>query len=257
MMNKSDPIAVFDSGVGGISVLKELIKLLPNENYIYFGDSVNAPYGTKSADEIRDLTKKNVEILLEKGAKTIVIACNTATSVAAGTLRRMYPDIPIIGIEPAVKPAVLYKIHPTVIVMATPLTLKQEKFDALARRYDNDANIIALPCPELVKLIERGIVEGPELDAHLAEIFAPFKYLKVDSVVLGCTHYPHIKDAVNKAFDYKATVFDGGSGTARETKRRLEEIGMLNDSVQKGEVNIINTLGTKEIMDLTYFLLNR
>ena len=256
-MKKTDPIAVFDSGVGGISVLKELLTLMPNENYIYFGDSINAPYGTKSADEIKALTKKNAETLLGMGAKAIVIACNTATSVAASFLRESYPDIPIVGIEPAVKPAVLYKIHPTVIVMATPLTLSQDKFDELARRYDDEANIIALPCPELVKLIERGVVEGEELDAHLAEIFAPFKYLKVDSVVLGCTHYPHIKEAVSKAFDHKAVIFDGGSGTARETRRRLEVLGLLNDQKQKGELHIINTLGTKEIMDLTYFLLNR
>ncbi len=256
-MKKTDPIAVFDSGVGGISVLKELLTLMPNENFIYYGDSINAPYGIKSADEIRVLTRKNAEILLEKGAKAIVIACNTATSVAADFLRKEYPEIPIIGIEPAVKPAVLYKIHPTVIVMATPLTLSQDKFDELARRYDNAANIIALPCPGLVKLIERGIVEGPELDEHLKEIFAPFRYLKVDSVVLGCTHYPHIKEAVCKAFDYKVVTFDGGSGTARETKRKLEEINILNDQTQKGELHIINTLGTKEIMDLTYFLLNR
>ncbi len=256
-MKKTDPIAVFDSGVGGISVLKELLALLPNENFIYLGDSINAPYGTKSADEIRRLSKINTELLLEKGAKAIVIACNTATSVAAASLREQYPDIPIIGIEPAVKPAVLYKIHPTVIVMATPLTLSQDKFCELARRYDNAANIIALPCPGIVELIEQGIVEGPVLDAHLNELFAPFRHLKVDSVVLGCTHYPHIKEAVNKAFDYKATIFDGGSGTARETKRRLEVIGMLNDQEQKGSLHIVNTLGTKEIMDLTYFLLNR
>lgn len=256
-MNKNDPIAVFDSGVGGISVLKELMKLLPNENYIYLGDSKNAPYGTKSAEEIIKLSNDDVTFLLEKGAKAIVIACNTATSVAAKGLREKYPDIPIIGIEPAVKPAVLYKIHPTVIVMATPLTLKQDKFDELARKYDNDANIIALPCPDLVKYIERGIVEGPELDKHLEELFSPFRYLKVDSVVLGCTHYPHIKEAVNKAFGYRATIFDGGSGTAREAKRRLEEKGLLNDSAQKGELRMFNTLGTQEIMDLSYFLLNR
>lgn len=256
-MNKNDPIAVFDSGVGGISVLKELMALMPNENYIYYGDSINAPYGTKSADEIKALTRKNTETLLNMGAKAIVIACNTATSVGADTVRKEYPDIPIIGIEPAVKPAVLYKIHPTVIVMATPLTLSQDKFDELARRYDDKANIIVLPCPDLVKLIERGVVEGEELDAHLAKIFAPFKYLKVDSVVLGCTHYPHIKEAVSKAFGYKAVIFDGGSGTARETRRRLEEIGMLNDQMQKGELHLINTLGTQEMLDLSYFLLNR
>lgn len=256
-MNKNDPIAVFDSGVGGISVLKELLKLLPNENFIYFGDSKNAPYGTKTPEQIKTLSRKNTDFLLSKGAKAIVIACNTATSVAADELRRLHPSIPIIGIEPAVKPAVLYKIHPTVIVMATPVTLSQDKFNELARRYDNAADIIALPCPDLVELIESGCVEGPEMDAFLAKLLAPFKYLKVDSVVLGCTHYPHIKDAISKAFDHKATIFDGGSGTARETKRRLEEIGMLNDQPQKGELHILNSLDTKEIMDLSYFLLNR
>ena len=253
----NNAIGVFDSGIGGASVLKELVCLMPNEDFIYFGDSANNPYGTKDRAFVKKIVFENAEKMMKMGAKAIVVACNTATGVAVRALRETYPDFTFVGIEPAIKPAALDKECPTVAIMATPLTLSQDKFDELARRYDSAANIIALPCPDLVKLIERGIVEGPELDAHLKEIFAPFRYLKVDSVVLGCTHYPHIKEAVSKAFDHKAVIFDGGSGTARETKRRLEEKGLLNDQTQKGELHMINTLGTKEIMDLTYFLLNR
>ena len=129
------PIAVFDSGVGGISVLRELVKIMPAENYLYFGDSLNAPYGTKTLDEVRELTCEHARrLLFEEGAKGLVVACNTATSAAVRKLREMYPDIPIVGIEPAVKPAVMCKEHPRVLVMATPMTIREEKFRKLMAR---------------------------------------------------------------------------------------------------------------------------
>ena len=135
------PIGVFDSGVGGISVLRELVKIMPNENYLYFGDSINAPYGTKEVSVIRELTIKNIEKLLDMGAKSIVVACNTATSAAVRVLRQMYPEIPLVGIEPAINPAVEYKEKSRVVVMATPMTLKQEKFQNLMKKYENKIKI--------------------------------------------------------------------------------------------------------------------
>ena len=135
------PIGVFDSGVGGISVLRELVKIMPNENYLYFGDSINAPYGTKEVSVIRELTIKNIEKLLDMGAKSIVVACNTATSAAVRVLRQMYPEIPLVGIEPAIKLAVEYKEKSRVVVMATPMTLKQEKFQNLMKKYENKIKI--------------------------------------------------------------------------------------------------------------------
>ena len=139
-----NPIGVFDSGVGGISVLRELVKIMPNENYLYFGDSINAPYGTKEVSVIRELTIKNIEKLLDMGAKSIVVACNTATSAAVRVLRQMYPEIPLVGIEPAIKPAVEYKEKSRVVVMATPMTLKQEKFQNLMEKYDFSGKKIIL-----------------------------------------------------------------------------------------------------------------
>ena len=134
---KENPIAVFDSGLGGVSVLRELIRVMPNENYIYFGDSANAPYGVKTLEEVRELTCEHAKRLFEDGAKGLVVACNTATSAAVRVLRETYPTIPIVGIEPAVKPAVMCKEHPRVLVMATPMTIREEKFQKLMQRYED------------------------------------------------------------------------------------------------------------------------
>ena len=153
-------IGVFDSGVGGISVLRELVAQMPNENYIFFGDSKNAPYGTKTLEEVQKLTCADAEYLLSRGVKALVVACNTATSAAIRILREKYADMPVIGIEPALKPAVHAGGHPRVLVMATPMTLREEKFHALMQRFESDAEILRLPCPGLVEYVEQGVLEG-------------------------------------------------------------------------------------------------
>ena len=181
---------MFDSGAGGISVLKRLWKLMPNENYIYFGDSANAPYGVRPVEEIRALTVRAAQDLFQRGCKALVLACNTATSAAAQTLREMYPDVPIIGLEPALKPAALSGGHPTVVVMATPVTLREEKFTRLTERFKDDCNLIKLPAPELVTLVEQNKMGTPELTAYLQALFAPLQKMKIDCLVLGCTHFP-------------------------------------------------------------------
>lgn len=256
MNNKKNPIAVIDSGVGGISVLKELIRILPNENFIYLGDNKNAPYGTKSADEVKRIMFENVEYILGENAKAVVIACNTATATSSKDLREKYKNIPIIGIEPAIKPSAKYKEHSTVLVMATPLTLNQEKFSDLLDRFSDEANIISLPCPGLMELVEEGEIEGERIDRFLKELFTPFQNEKIDSVVLGCTHYPHVKDAIIKALGKEVMIFDGGEGTARETKRRLKELDILNDNKEQGEVKILCTSKGKNIIPLAKKLLN-
>ena len=147
------PIGFFDSGVGGLSVLREALKLMPNENYIYFGDSINAPYGVRNVDEVKDLTYKAVEFLLDKGAKAIVIACNTATSAAVASLRISYPNIPLVGIEPAVKPAVKLNTNKKVIIMATPMTIKEKKFNNLMNRFKEEAEIVPMPCAGLMEFV--------------------------------------------------------------------------------------------------------
>lgn len=158
MNDKYNPIGFFDSGLGGISVLKESIKLLPNENFIYFGDSINAPYGSKSIEEIRELTNKAIEFLISKNVKAIVIACNTATSASVNELRDKYSkDIPILGIEPALKPASLSNKKGSIVVMATERTLSEKKFFDLMDKVAKQRDVIKLPCPSLVKFVENEI----------------------------------------------------------------------------------------------------
>ena len=173
MEKKRQPIGVFDSGAGGLSVLKELVRLMPEEDFIYYGDSLNAPYGVKPLEEVRQLTYACAEHLLERGVKEIIIACNTATSAACKIMRGMYPDLPLVGIEPAVKPAAQNHRGEKVAVMATPLTLHEEKFKQLVKRYENLATIIPVPCPDLVEYVEKGILEGPELEGYLKDVLKP------------------------------------------------------------------------------------
>ena len=241
MTEKCKSVAVFDSGLGGISVLGELVKVLPNENFIYFGDTANAPYGVKSADAVRELSVSAYEKLKAQGIKAFVIACNTATSVAAAYLREKYPNDIIVGIEPALKPAALCKEQPTVAVLATPLTLKEEKFASLLGRYAEAAHVIPFACPGLVEFVERGEVQGEALHTFLDELLAPLKKEKLDAVVLGCTHYPLVKGEIASILGDEVLIFDGSLGTARETRRRLEAAGLLNDLDKIGTITYIDS----------------
>lgn len=253
MITCDSPIAVFDSGVGGISVLKRLWQLMPNENYIYFGDSKNAPYGVKPTDEIRNLTTMNAEALMKRGAKALVLACNTATSAAAESLRAAHPDFPIIGIEPALKPAALSGGHPIVIVMATELTLREKKFAALVSRFKNDAEIIGLPAPGIVELVEKSKADSPEMDEYLRELFIPFDKEKQYCIVLGCTHFPFAKKAISRCMGEKALIFDGASGTSRRTKQLLSERGLLASQESKGSICFENSCEAKTALSKQLF----
>lgn len=247
MEEREKPIGVFDSGLGGISVLRELVKIMPNENYIYFGDSKHAPYGTKTLDEVWELTACTFRYLLQRGVKAVVIACNTATSAAVRRLRQEYPEIPIVGIEPALKPAVLYRKNSRIVVMATPMTLRQEKFRRLMAQYEDQADIIPLPCPGLMEFIEKGILTGPELDGYLEDLFLPLKPEAIDSVVLGCTHYPFIRDEIFQILGGKVALFDGGEGTARELRRRVVSQDLYSKREEKGWMEFENSLEGEEI----------
>ena len=243
---KEAPIAVFDSGVGGISVLRALRALMPNEDYWYYGDSANAPYGTKSLEEVRRLTVLQVDRFVEEGAKAVVVACNTATSAAVRFLREKYPSVPLIGIEPALKPAVLSGNHPNVVVMATPMTLREEKFHNLMERYLGMAHIIPLPCPGLMEYIEHGDIHSVELEQFLRRLFEPFEIQKLDAVVLGCTHYPFVSRELQKVLGENVRLFEGGPGTARETKRRIAEAGLLKESEEEGTILFENSADSPE-----------
>ena len=253
---RKKPIAVIDSGLGGLSVLKVLMRELPNENYIYFGDSANAPYGEKSGDEVKRITDENIGMLRDCGAKAVVIACNTATSAAAEYVREKYANIPIIGMEPAVKPAAMMAEHPKVVVMATPLTLMREKFLRLIEKYSDKAEFVTVPCHGLVELVERGVVEGEEMDKCLYNILSPYTDgSDVDAVVLGCTHYVHAANAINKALGGNVQIFDGVLGTVREVERRLEATHLLNISDKHGTLEICNSSDDEDFIRRSHMLL--
>lgn len=227
-------VGVFDSGVGGISVLAALARELPNENFMYFGDSANAPYGEKSRDWVLRRSRDIVDHLVEDGAKAIVIACNTATSVAAATLRADYAHIPIIGVEPALKPATLEPGVSRILVMATPITLRLDKYQQLARRWGGSHEVLDAPCAGLAAEIEKGDLHGKDVAKLLEGLVGRYRG-SVDAVVLGCTHYAFVKDLIAEVVG-DVPLFDGAPGTARQLRRKLSERGMLSRSSRPGTV---------------------
>ncbi|MCR4600179.1 MAG: glutamate racemase [Clostridia bacterium] len=241
------PVGVFDSGLGGISVLKKLQTVLPNESFIYFGDSQNAPYGEKDDDEIFELSSNVFENLIDMGVKAVVIACNTATSVAAKRLRLKYKDMPILGMEPAVKPASIEHKDGTVVVMATNATLRRRKFHELMSQFDDMADIIPMPCPDIVEYVEKGETDSPELMDYLRSQFATLGDRKIDAIVLGCTHFPFVADRIREAAGGEVALYDGSDGTARELKRRLKKWGVPASEDHIQTVEILNSAGNRYV----------
>ena len=245
MNTRQDYIAVLDSGLGGLSVLRHLRRLMPGERFLYYGDSAHAPYGTKSREEVEALTLSAVEMLMHRGLKALVVACNTATSAAIDTLRKTYPDMIVVGIEPALKLAADRFPGGSIGVMATPVTLREEKFCRLLSRYEHRCQVFRLPAPELVPLIEAGKVDTPEMEQALHRLLEPYMG-KLDALVLGCTHFPFASHAMERLLGPTVAVLDGGDGTARETRHRLEAAELLENG--RGELVIENSLGTEEIL---------
>ena len=236
---QNDFIAVFDSGVGGFSVLRHLEKLLPQECYLYYGDCANAPYGSRSTEEVRALTLAAAEKLVqEHPIKALVVACNTATAAAIRDLRAKYKDLIIIGIEPALKLAADHFPGGRIGVMATEVTLREEKFDSLMQRFDAGCTVEKIPAPGLVELIEDGKIDSVETHQLLEQVLAPHVG-KLDALVLGCTHYPFVAPLIQQILGPSVALLDGGEGTARETKRRLEQANLLCDGTLKGHTILL------------------
>ena len=241
-------VGVFDSGVGGISVLKELVHALPNENFVYFGDSANAPYGEKARDWVLKRSADIVDLLLNEGAKAIVIACNTATSAAALTLRNDYAHVPIIGVEPALKPATLIPENKRILVMATPITLRLDKYQQLAERWGTGHEIIDAPCPGLAARIEKGQLNKPDVSVLLEQLIGGYRG-EVDAVVLGCTHYAFVSMQIKDVLG-NVRLYDGAEGTARQLERKLAERGLLTKSSRKGTIQFLSSKSTSEEISL-------
>ncbi len=254
-MTNQDVIAVFDSGVGGISVLRHLRRLMPGERYLYYGDSANAPYGSRPTREVRDLTFAAVEKLYrEYPVKALVLACNTATAAAVKELRQAYPERIIIGIEPALKLAADHFPGGRVGVMATQVTLREEKFDLLLHRFEESCTVARIPAPGLVELVESGRADSPETEALLRPILTPY-IGALDALVLGCTHYPFAAGAISRILGPDTVLLDGGEGTARETRRRLEAADLLEEG--PGRVVITNSAAGTQMLRLSRKLLEQ
>ena len=233
----SAPIGVFDSGVGGVSVLKALAAAMPDEDFLYFGDSAFAPYGTKTKDEVLARARAVTDRLKARGVKALVIACNTATSASAAVLRHENPDLIIVGMEPAIKPAALCRDHPRVWIMATEMTLRLDKFTMLEETWSDKAEFIPLPCPELVRLVEKGLADSPETADYLRGVFSPHIAEKPDCVVLGCTHFPFARNTVRALLGEDVEIFDGIEGTVRQLCKRLEDAGLRRKGARTGQVD--------------------
>ena len=231
-MCKYSPVGILDSGVGGISVLKHIRKILPSENIIYFADKENAPYGTKKTDEIIKLTDQSIDFLTDFRCKAIVIACNTATSAAADILRRKY-KLPIIGLEPALKPAVKKYPSGKILLLATPATVSLPKLRRLVNGL-NKNDVVCIAAPKLVEFIEHGQIYSREMVDYLKILFAEYKSLKFDACVLGCTHFPFAKKAITEALGYQPEFLDGGLGAARHLFCILDNRNLLNPDGQSG-----------------------
>ena len=219
-------IGIFDSGSGGLSVYREIVKLLPQERYVYYSDAANCPYGEKSALFIRRRARFITEFLLDKGADVIVVACNTATAAAIATLRAEYPDVPFVGMEPAVKPAALGTKTGVIGVLATAGTLKASKYLNTRGLYDSEVRVVEHVGQGFVELVEKGILDGQEAENTVRASLQPLLDEGADVIVLGCTHYPFLRPVIERIAGPEVQVIDPAPAVARQTQRLLERHGI-------------------------------
>lgn len=244
-MNKA-PIGLFDSGVGGTSIWKEVITMLPKENTVYLADSANAPYGEKDKKTIIDLSIKNTEFLLEKGCKLIIVACNTATTNAIDYLRATYP-IPFIGIEPAIKPAALYSKTGAIGILATKGTLTSALFENTAQTYTQNIMTIKQNGEGLVPLVEAGKFDSNEVNILLKKYLHPMLDQNIDHLVLGCTHYPYLIPSIKRIVGNDVQIIDSGEAVARQTKAVLTKNNLLAN--HEKTKHVLYTNGDKSVLE--------
>jgi len=246
MIQPSQPIGIFDSGIGGTSIFKEVHALLPHENIIYLADSKNAPYGHKSKDEIIQLCIKNTELLLELNCKLIVVACNTATTNAIDYLRTRYKT-PFIGIEPAIKPAALNSESKAIGILATKGTLSSELFHKTSGLFTKDIEVIEVIGTGLVEAIEAGLQQAESTKQLLKKLIQPMLSKNIDHLVLGCSHYPYLIPILKELLPKNIVIIDSGEAVARQTKWILNGMKLLNKEQKKASINFY-TNGSKLIL---------
>ena len=243
------PIGFFDSGIGGTSIWKEVHQLLPNESTIYLADSKNAPYGQKSKEKIIEFSIKNTEFLLNKNAKIIIVACNTATTNAISILRKKY-DIPFIGIEPAIKPAGLITKTKKIGVLATQGTIQSDLFEQTSSSLDTTIEIIEQVGEGLVDLIEKGEIESKQMQKLLYKYLNPLIEKNIDTLVLGCSHFPYLIPHIKDIIGNKIKIIDSGSAVARQTKKILTSLDILQNNKNNFTHEFYSNKNTKILSEL-------
>ncbi len=238
-MSDSRPLGVFDSGLGGLSVVREIRRRLPRERIVYIADSAYVPYGGRPLEEIRERATTVARALIDREAKIIVVACNTASGAAIDDLRETF-TLPIVGLEPAVKPAAASTEVGRIAVLATPATLRTERFHRLVDRHATGVELLKVPCPGFVELVESGEVDGPNAMRVVSEALAPVVEARVDRVVLGCTHYPFLAGLISAVLGDGVRILDSGEAVARQVERVLAQ----NDLLASEEVDGMTLLTT-------------
>ena len=229
-VDASDPIGFFDSGVGGLCIRDAVRALLPRENTVYIADSANCPYGNRPPDEIIALARGLVKTLLAKSCKMVVVACNTATAAAIDSLRREWPEVPFVGMEPAVKPAALRSKTGVVGVLATQGTFNGRLYRETSARFAKKTTVLTVVADEFVTLVERGELEGPRAEAIVRAKVEPLLAAGADNLVLGCTHFPHLGPIIARVAAGRATIIEPSPAVARQVRRLLADRGLLNDA---------------------------
>ena len=245
----SAPIGVYDSGVGGLTVLRAVRSLLPDEDLIYFADQANVPYGNRSLNEVRGLAEGAASFFISQGAKLIVIACNTASAAALKHLRGLFPDYPFVGMEPAVKPAAEQTLSGKVGVLATPSTFQGELYASVVERFAHDVELYQATCPGLVQQIENGHLNTPQTRKILEDALEPMLQEGVDTLVMGCTHFPFVIPLISEIAGGEVNVIDPAPAIARQVKRVLEARGLLRKRKKAGEM-VFRTSGDAEKMQV-------
>jgi glutamate racemase len=252
-----DPsIGIFDSGVGGLSVLRSLLQELPNENVIYFGDQIHVPYGTRTLEEVRKYSTAITRFLLDQGAKIIVVACNTASAAALQFLRHTYPNTPFVGMEPAIKPAAENTRTGIVGVLATPATFQGALYASVIERFASNVLVVQNTCPGLVQQIERGAIEADETRAILESAILPMLDQGIDTIVLGCTHYPFVIPLINEIVGPEVRVIDPAPAVARQVARVLEAKNRMNLDIKAGRLKFYTSGNPARFRVLLKKLLN-
>ena len=244
-MSNSAPIGAFDSGVGGLTILAEIRRLLPEEDLIYLADSAHCPYGTKPIAEIQQRSLEVTDFLISLGVKMVVVACNSASVAALDQLRAKHPEIPIVGVEPAIKPAHDITRNGKIGVLATSLTLHGERFSGLVDKYATGVEIYTQPAPGLVEVVEAGKLAAPETEFLLRQYLAPLLEKQIDTLVLGCTHYPFLRPLIEKITGPAVTVVDTGQAVAKHTAKLIAQENMAASRPGFGK-NVFYTSGDPE-----------